>query len=176
MLRLSQTDGMTAKALHWIILTACRSGEALGARWDEVDMQAALWTVPEARMKAAREHRAPLSTQAQALLKDLPRFTPVEGDFIFPGRSGRELSGMSATMLLRRMKVDAVPHGFRSSFANWAAEKTSYSSDVREMALAHTLGDKTKEAYQRTDLLDLRRALMQDWADFCTSLMQKETG
>jgi integrase len=122
-------------------------------------------------MKAGREHRIPLSAQALELLEALPRFEQVEGkpDYIFTGRTGGELSDMSITALIRRMKVDATAHGFRSTFADWAAEQTSYPIELREMALAHTLGDKTREAYQRGDMMERRRAMMGDWATYLTT-------
>jgi integrase len=166
--RLAQVDGMSARALEWVILTACRSGEARGATWNEIDLEAGLWTVPGSRMKAGREHRSPLSPQAIKLLQVLPRIQPPDGqpDYLFPGRSGGQLSDMSLTTLMRRMKVNAVPHGMRSSFADWAAEQTNYPVELREMALAHTLGDKTREAYQRTDLMERRRLMMCDWARY----------
>ena len=169
--RLKAVEGMSAKALQFVILTACRSGEARGATWGEIDLDAALWTIPAARMKAGREHRVPLSKEAAELLQSLPRFEPAEGepDLIFPGRTGKALSDMSLTAVLRRMKVEAVPHGFRSSFADWSAEATTYPVELREMALAHTLGDKTREAYQRTDLMERRRQMMNDWARYATA-------
>lgn len=172
MLKLAQVEGMSAKALQWVILTACRSGEARGAAWDEIDLKAGLWTIPKERMKADREHRVPLSAQALELLKSLPRFEPVEGkpDYVFTGRSGGELSDMSLTALIRRMKVDATAHGFRSTFADWAAEQTAYPVELREMALAHTLGNKTREAYQRGDMMERRRAMMGDWATYLTTI------
>ncbi len=171
MQKLAQVDGMSAKALQWLILTACRSGEARGATWDEIDLEAGLWTIPASRMKAGREHRIPLSVQALELLEALPRFEQVEGkpDYIFTGRAGGELSDMSLTVLIRRMKLDATAHGFRSTFADWAAEQTSYPIELREMALAHTLGDKTREAYQRGDMMERRRAMMGDWATYLTT-------
>lgn len=168
---LSQTEGMSAKALQWVILTACRSGEARGATWDEIDLEAGLWTIPKERMKAGREHRVPLSPQAIELLQNLPRIQPPEGlpDYLFPGRSGGLLSDMSLTQTMRRMNIDAVPHGLRSSFADWGAEQTVYPAELREMALAHTLGDKTREAYQRSDLLERRRLMMTDWARYVST-------
>jgi integrase len=171
MLKLAQVEGMSARALEWVILTACRSGEARGATWDEIDLEAGLWTIPKERMKADREHRVPLSAQALELLQSLPRFEPVEGkpEYVFTGRSGGELSDMSLTALIRRMKVDATAHGFRSTFADWAAEQTAYPVELREMALAHTLGDKTREAYQRGDMMERRRQMMADWGRYVTT-------
>jgi integrase len=162
--RLRQTQGMSAKCLEWLILTATRSNEARGVTWTEIDLQGATWTIPAARMKGGREHRVPLSAAALALLQTMPRF---EGnDLVFQGRSDKPMSDMSMTQQMRRMKVDAVPHGFRSTFVDWAAERTSYPVELREMALAHTLGDKTQAAYQRGDMFERRRALMNDWAVF----------
>ena len=115
-------------------------------------------------MKAGREHRIPLSASVVALIKSIPKF---EGnEYVFQGRNNKPLSDMALTLQMRRMKVDAVPHGFRSTFVDWAAERTNYPPELREMALAHTLGDKTQSAYQRGDLFERRRALMNDWALF----------
>lgn len=159
--------GMGARALEFTILTAARSGEVRGARWSEIDLDAAVWTVPGERMKAGKEHRVPLSDAALAVLKALPvidREAPV-----FASPRGGMLSDMSLTAVLRRMKVDAVPHGFRSSFRDWCAERTNYPREVAEMALAHAIGDKVEAAYRRGDLFDKRRRLMADWASFCAT-------
>lgn len=168
MRRLAEIDGMSALTLRWLILTACRSGEARGMTWGEVDMDTAIWTIPGSRMKSGREQRVPLSKQCLELLGTVPRFVPDGDDLVFTGRSGSALSDMSLLAVMRRMKVDAVPHGMRSSFADWSAEG-AFDPELREMALAHTLGDKTREAYQRGDLLERRRGLMQAWGDFCAS-------
>lgn len=168
MRQLRQTQGMSAKCLQWLILTATRSNEAREATWAEIDLEGASWTIPAARMKAGREHRIPLSAAALALLQTMPK---LEGtDLVFPGRdTEKPLSDMSMTLQMRRMKVDAVPHGFRSTFVDWAAERTSYPVELREMALAHTLPNKTQAAYQRGDLFDKRRSLMNDWAAYIES-------
>jgi integrase len=165
--RLEAVEGMSAAALRFTILTAARSGETRGAVWSEIDLDTGLWVIPASRMKASREHRVPLSAEAVELLKSLPRFEPAEGqlDYVFPGRTGGTLSDMSLTQVLRRLKVEAVPHGMRSSFADWAAE-TSYPHEVREMALAHAVGDATVQAYTRTDLLERRRQMMNDWGRY----------
>ena len=164
MTQLRQTQGMSAKCLEWLILTATRSNEARGSTWSEINLKGACWTIPASRMKGGREHRVPLSSSAIDLLKSMPRF---EGnDFVFQGRGNKPLSDMAMTLQMRRMKVVAVPHGFRSTFVDWAAECSSYAPELREMALAHTLGDKTQAAYQRGDLFERRRALMNDWAKF----------
>lgn len=169
--QLDGIDGMSAKALKWVLLTACRSGEARGAVWSEIDLEARLWTIPSVRMKAGREHRVPLPDAAIELLASLPRFEPADGkpDLIFPGRTGSPLSDMSLTQTMRRLKLDAVPHGLRSTFSDWSADCTAYPPELREMALAHTLGDKTREAYQRGDLMERRRQLMDDWSRFVTT-------
>lgn len=164
--RLCTQAGMGARALEFAILTAARSGEVRGAVWKEFDLEAALWTVPAARMKAGREHRVPLSAAALALLKAQPKGG---GDaLVFPGKRG-QLSDMSLTAVLRRMKVAATAHGFRSTFRDWAAERTSYASEIAEMALAHAVGDKVEAAYRRGDLLLRRVSMMDDWGHFLTS-------
>ena len=165
MQRLRAANGMGARALEFAILTAARSGEVRGATWAEIDLQAAVWTVPGSRMKMGREHRAPLSPQALALLKALPRMAGT--DLVFPAPRGGILSDMTLSAVLRRMKVAAVPHGFRSSFRDWASERTNYPRDVAEMALAHAIGDKVEAAYRRGDLFEKRKLMMADWARFC---------
>lgn len=161
-------EGMGARALEFAILTAARSGEVRGATWAEIDMDAALWTVPGERMKAKNEHAVPLSDTALDLLRELPR----EGDLVFPGaRVGRPLSDMSLTAALRRMgRGDLTAHGFRSTFRDWAAEQTAYPSEVVEMSLAHTIGNKVEAAYRRGDLIEKRRRLMDEWAKFCATV------
>ncbi len=153
MSRLRAQAGNGARALEFSILTAARSGEVRGAVWAELDLQASLWTVPAARMKSGREHRVPLSGAALALLHGQPRGEAE--DLVFPGIRGK-LSDMSLTAVLRRMKVDATAHGFRSTFRDWVSEQTEYSSEVAEMALAHAVGDKVEAAYRRGDLFDKR--------------------
>jgi integrase len=161
---LADQPGVSPQALRFVILTAARTGEALGARWAEVD--AAVWTVLAERMKAGREHRVPLSGPALDILRELPR----EGEYVFPGmRHGRPLSQMALLMLLRRMGVEgATVHGFRSAFRDWAAEQTGFLREVIEAALAHANGDKVEAAYLRTDHFEKRRLLMAAWGDFCT--------
>jgi integrase len=164
-LRLQAHDGLGARALELAILTAGRTGEVLGARWDEIDFERATWTVPADRMKAGREHRVPLSAPALTLLRKLEAVRM--GDFLFPGqRPGKPLSNMSMAMVLRRMKLEATPHGFRASFRTWAAEMTTFPEPVVEMALAHTIEDRTVAAYQRGDLFDRRAKLMDAWAGY----------
>jgi len=159
--------GMSAQALEFTILTAARSGEVRGARWTEIDLDTATWTVPAERMKAGKEHRVPLSGDALAVLNALPHDDRTT--LVFASSRGGMLSDMSLTAMLRRMKVDAVPHGFRSSFRDWCAERTNYPREVAEMALAHAIGDKVEAAYRRGDLFDKRRRLMKDWAVFCAN-------
>jgi integrase len=165
MQRLGDAKGMGASALKFAILTAARSGEVRGATWAEIDLKTAVWTVPGNRMKMGREHRVPLSPPVIALLNALPRM--VGTDLLFPAPRGGALSDMTLSAVVRRMKVDAVPHGFRSTFRDWASERTNYPRDVAEMALAHAIGDKVEAAYRRGDLFEKRRRLMADWATFC---------
>jgi integrase len=169
-LRLQAADGLGARALELAILTAARTGEVLGATWAELDLEAALWTIPAARMKARREHRVPLSVPAVALLRKLA--TIREGDHVFAGhRASKTLSNMALLMALRRMKrPDLTAHGFRSTFRDWAAETTGFPSEVVEMALAHAVGDKVEAAYRRGDLFEKRRELMDAWAAYCMTL------
>ena len=164
--RLQVQDGMGARALEFTILTAARTGEVLGATWDEIDLDARIWTVTAVRMKAGREHRVPLSDPAVALLRKLSAVR--RGAYVFPGqRKDHPLSNMVMKMMLRRMQVEVTAHGFRSTFRTWAAEKTGVAHEVAEAALAHTQGDKVVAAYQRGDLFEKRRALMVAWAAFC---------
>ena len=160
---LRQQPGMGARALEFVILTAARSGEVRGVTWTEIDLQSGLWTVPAARMKGGREHRVPLSQAALALLRVMGPREP--GDIIFPGLKG-SLSDMSLTAVLRRMKVQATVHGFRSTFRDWVSECTHFPGEVAEMALAHAVGDKVEAAYRRGDLLARRMQLMQDWGQY----------
>ena len=158
-------SGMGARALEFAILCASRSGEVRGATWAEIDLDAAVWTIPAARMKMGKEHRVPLSDAALELLKALPRIQ--DNELVFPAARGGQLSDMTLSAVLRRMKVPAVPHGFRSTFRDWCAEFTNYPRDVAEMALAHAIGDKVEAAYRRGDLFGKRQKMMQGWADYC---------
>lgn len=163
---LRDRDATAAKALEFLILTSSRSNETLGAEWAEIDLTAKVWTVPGKRMKSGKLHRVPLSPRAIDLLEDLK--TARVNDFVFPGqRDKRPLSGMALQMLMRRMEVnDFTPHGFRSSFRDWAGECTSFAREVAEAALAHTVGDEAEQAYRRGDALEKRRKLMDAWARF----------
>lgn len=162
MASLRTRPGTAARALEFLVLTAARSGEVRGARWSEIEGD--VWSVPADRMKAGKEHRVPLSKAAQKLLAALPR--SANSDLVFPSADDRPLSDMALTAVLRRMEVDAVPHGFRSTFRDWASERTNYPRDVAEMALAHTIGDKVEAAYRRGDLFAKRTKMMTDWAAF----------
>jgi integrase len=165
MAELRQQQGIAARALEFAILTAARTGEVIGARWEEIDLKEKVWTVPATRMKAGHEHRVPLSKEALDLIEALPR----EGEFVFAGgKAGRALSNMAMTMVLRRMgRADITVHGFRSSFRDWAAERTNFPREVAEMALAHTVSDRVEAAYRRGDLFAKRRQLMSAWARYC---------
>jgi integrase len=158
MAELRSKDGIAADALEFAILTAARTGEVIGATWAEFDLEHRLWSVPGERMKAGREHRVPLSEAAMAVLAALKR----EGDRVFP------VSNMAMNMLLRRMgKNGLTVHGFRSTFSDWAAERTNFPSEVRELALAHAVGNKVEAAYRRGDLFGKRRELAEAWAHYC---------
>lgn len=164
---LRERDAVAALALEFCILTAARSGEVLGARWSEIDLDKKIWTVPANRMKAGREHRVPLSSRAVSIIKQLAKLKA--GEFVFPGQSPkRPLSNMAMEMVLRRMEIEgATVHGFRSSFRDWAGNVTSFPREIVETALAHVIGDKAEQAYRRSDALEKRRKLMEAWASYC---------
>lgn len=168
---LRQKDGISPKALEFLILTAARSGEVRGATWDEIDLSNRVWTVPAARMKARSEHRVPLSDAAIRLLENLPRLA--ESPLVFPSTQGKQLSDMTLTQLMRRMEASAVPHGFRSTFRDWVGERTNYARELAEQALAHTLESKVEAAYRRGDGLDKRREMMQDWATYLEKIVER---
>jgi integrase len=165
--KLREREATAALALEFCILTAARSGEVLGARWSEIDLDKKIWTVPANRMKPGRVHRVPLSARAVSILNHLTELK--KGDFVFPGHSrGKPLSNMAMEMMLRRMKIeDATVHGFRSSFRDWAGNVTTFPREVTETALSHVIGDKAEQAYRRSDALDKRRKLMDAWAAYC---------
>ena len=169
MAALREREGVAARALEFAILTASRTGEVLGATWDEIDLRTRTWTIPAHRMKGEREHRVPLSDDAIGVLERLQ--TARSNAFVFPGhRNGKPLSNMSLLMMLRRLgRSDLTTHGFRSSFRTWAAERTGFPREVVEMVLAHVIGNKTEAAYQRGDLFEKRRRLMVEWAKHCAS-------
>jgi len=166
---LRQQEGVAARALEFAILTAARTGEVIGARWDEFNIAERLWTIPAERMKAGKEHRVPLSDAALAIVETMRQTH--QGDFVFPGgKTGRPLSNMALLMLLRRIgRGDLTAHGFRSSFRDWAAERTTFPAEVAEMALAHTVADKVEAAYRRGDLFQKRRQVAEAWAKFCAA-------
>jgi integrase len=169
LLRESGMDETTKLAFEFLILTAARTGEVLGARRDEIDLGGAIWTMPAARTKTRREHRVPLPPRAVEIIKRA-RELSAGSDFLFPGRSVRKpLSNMVFLKALGRMKLDVTAHGFRSAFRDWAAERTSFPNEVAEMALAHTIKNKAEAAYRRGDLLEKRRALMETWCDHVIS-------
>jgi integrase len=165
--RLRQRQATAALALEFIILTASRSGEVLGARWFEIDKQAKVWTVPAERMKRGVEHRVPLSPRALEILEIMA--TAIHCDLVFPAhRADQPLSNMACSMLLRRMNVEGVTvHGFRSSFRDWAGELTSFPRELAEAALSHAVGDEVERAYRRGDALARRRRVMDSWAAYC---------
>jgi integrase len=167
---LRKQDGIAALALEFLILTATRTGEVIGATRDEIDLSAAVWTVPADRMKGGKEHRVPLPKPALAVLKRL--HDAASGAFVFPGRkAGMPLSNRAMLMVLERMdRSDLTVHGFRSTFRDWAAERTNFPREVAEHALAHSLPDKVEAAYRRGDLFEKRRRLMDQWGAFCTAM------
>ena len=171
MARLRAQRSTAARALEFTILTAARTGEALGARWSEIDLEAGVWTVPAERMKGHREHRVPLSDAALDVLRHMLPLRSAEGDgYVFPGlRRGKPLSNMAMLKCLQRLgRGDLTAHGFRSTFRDWCEEATSTPHAVAEAALAHAIPDKVEAAYRRGDLFEKRRALMAQWAEFCS--------
>jgi integrase len=164
MAELRTKKGTPARALEFAILTATRTGEVIGARWSEIDLDDELWTVPGERMKAGREHRIPLSDRAVAILDAIRS----DGEFVFPREGGtKPLHGSSMWEVVKRMRDDATTHGFRATFRDWAAEQTSYPNELCEVALAHAVGNKVEAAYRRGDMMEKRRRLMADWAAYC---------
>jgi integrase len=163
MASLRERDSISARALELTVLTACRTQEALGAKWSEFDIDSARWVIPASRMKAKRDHRVPLSTRAVEVLRSMPRV----GGHVFINGGGKPLSNMAMAELLKGMDANGFTvHGFRSSFSDWARDRTGYPRDVIEMALAHTIKDKSEAAYRRGDALDKRRRLMAEWARY----------
>jgi integrase len=167
MAALAEKTHVSALCLRFIILTAARSGEARGARWDEIDLDTATWTIPAHRMKAARPHRVPLSAPAVEIIKAMAALRRADADLVFPGGRGALLSDVAVNKTLHAIAPDVTVHGFRSAFRTWAEEQTSYPRSVTEAALAHVNADKVEAAYQRSDLFERRRELMQAWADYC---------
>jgi len=178
---IKQRGGFGPRALEFVALTAARSGEVRGAVWSEIDLERALWVVPGERMKMGKEHRVPLTAPAISLLKALPRLD--DTDLVFPSTRGGQLSDMTLSATMRRLheadiaadgpgfvdrvsKRPAVPHGLRSTFRDWAAERTQYPGDMAEVALAHRISSAVEAAYRRGDMIEKRRRMMADWADF----------
>ncbi|WP_405222203.1 tyrosine-type recombinase/integrase [Lentisalinibacter sediminis] len=166
MAELRQKDPISARALEFLILTAARTGEVIRATWEEFDLEAGIWTIPGERMKGSRPHRVALSKQAKAIVEKLKERR--ESEFVFPGaRPNRPISSMTMLKLLRTLGHDGITvHGFRSTFRDWCAEQTSFPREIAEAALAHVLSDKTEAAYQRGDMFERRKKLMQSWANF----------
>ena len=163
---LSKQEGLGAIALRFAILTACRTNEVIGAMWEEINLETAIWTIPAERMKAGKEHRVPLCANALSLLLSLPK---IDGSpYLFAGqRKSKPLSNQAMTMTLRRMgRGDLTVHGFRSTFRDWAAEQTSYPREVCELSLAHKIADGAEAAYWRSDIFEKRSRLMGDWAQY----------
>jgi integrase len=160
-------DGIAASALEFLILTAARTGEVIGATWDEIDVDGAVWTVPAKRTKAHKDHRVPLPSAAVAVLKKMKELRT--GDYVFPGPKPKTpLSNMAMLALLKRMKrTDITAHGFRSTFRDWVAETTIHPAELAETALAHSIGNSVEAAYRRGDQFEKRRKLMADWAAYC---------
>jgi integrase len=170
MAELRKRNSTSARALQFLILTATRTGEVVGARWNEIDLKEKTWTIPAERMKTGVEHRVPLSNAAIEILSELPH-----RGHVFAGTNGHGLSNMAMLELLRGMRPGLTVHGFRSSFADWAADRTNSPKHVRDKALAHKVSDKVEAAYRRTDLFEKRRRLMQQWAEFLAKPPIEET-
>ena len=164
----STSFAVTKLAFKFLVLTAARSGEVRGATWDEIDFDNALWTIPAARMKGRKEHRVPMSTGAVAVLREAQELPTNGSPYIFPNEltPSKSLSDNALSYILRRVGIPAVVHGFRSSFRDWATENTDASFAVMELALAHGVGSSVVQSYAQSDLLERRRDLMQQWADY----------
>jgi integrase len=168
---LRQRNSTSAMALEFLILTAARTGEVIGAQWSEIDLAAKVWTVPGKRMKGGKEHRVPLSDRACAILETMRNRR--QSDYVVPGQRNAGLSNMSLLAMLKIMhRADLTVHGFRSTFRDWAAEQTNFANEVCEIALAHAVGDKVEAAYRRGDLFEKRRRLMDAWSAFCSKPSQ----
>jgi integrase len=175
MAELRASSFVSARALEFLVLTACRTNEVIGARWDEIDFKERCWTIPPSRMKAGKQHKVPLSGRAIEVLKALPREDGTA--FVFIGaRKGAPLSNMAMLEVMRQMRPAYVVHGFRSTFRTWVAERTHYPHLVAELALGHTQSDKLMQAYQRGDLFEKRAQLMREWAAYCSSPSAAATG
>lgn len=175
MATLREQTAVSSSGLEFLILTAARTGEVIGATWNEIDLDNEIWIVPGDRMKNGKEHRVPLSSASIEVLRRMESIAV--SNYVFPGgKNNRPLSNMAFLQLLKRMgHGDLTGHGFRSTFRDWVAERTNYPNEVAEMALAHTVGDKVEAAYRRGDMFDKRRHLLDDWSGFCAKL-QAESG
>lgn len=170
MVELRNKEGIAARALEFAILTAARSGEVRGLTWEEIDLNAKIWTIPGDRIKAGRPHTVPLSKAALNLLRSAKRL--VDSPYVFPAPRGGKLSDVSLLAVVRRMNASCVPHGFRSTFKDWARSCTAYQDEVSELALAHVSSDATRAAYARDGLLSKRQRMMEDWGVFCAKPLQ----
>ena len=168
MAKLAEIDTAASRALQFLILTATRTNETIGARWDEIDLDDKVWSIPASRMKMKREHDIPLSDQAVEILPRPAEARDDRNPHVFPGRPMRSLSDMTMAMLMRRLEVPATTHGFRTSFRTWAADVAHAPFEVAEAALAHTIGNEASQAYNRTTMRERRRPIMSAWADFVT--------
>ncbi len=177
-IKLRASKGIAARAVEFAILTATRSNEVRGARWEEIDLNRATWTIPGSRMKAAREHRIPLSDRALEILQEMSALGAAPSGLVFPGqRAGSPLSDVALSKAAKAASgEDITVHGFRSTFRDWIAEATGYPRELGEKALAHTLSDKVEAAYQRRDMIEKRTKLMADWAAFCERPLQEWGG
>ncbi len=164
--RASRATLSTKLAFQLLVHSACRSGEVRGAQWGEFNFDVAVWTIPAERMKAKKDHRVPLSAEALSIVEQAKSLRQDGNDLVFPSASGRPLSDMTLSKLMKDLGIDAVPHGFRSSFRVWAGESTNHSREATEMSLAHAIQNKVEAAYQRSDLLDKRKIIMSDWSAF----------
>ena len=174
MAQLREREAVSARCLEFAILTATRSGEARGARWDEVDLDAALWIIPASRMKMKKEHRVPLAPRAVEILRELAERSPRRDGLIFPGQSsGKPMTDVGLAKAVAVLRPGYTAHGMRSTFRDWAAETTSFPREIAEVALAHINKDRTEAAYQRGDLLAKRRQLMEAWANYCAGLAEE---
>ena len=166
---LKKQEGTSARAMEFVILTAARTGEVRGAVWSEINLEERTWTIPAQRMKMKREHRVPLCNRAVAIVEDMKKLKADGQPYVFPGgKVGKGMSDGALLALLKRMKrTEITPHGFRSTFRDWASECTTYSHEVQELALAHLIKNKAEAAYRRGDLFDKRRQMMDDWQRYC---------
>lgn len=169
---LRKQEGIAARAMEFMVLTAARTGEVRGGLWNEIDFDDLAWTIPAARMKMKREHRVPLCDRAIAILKEMETHRTDEQPHIFPGgKVGKGMSDGALLALLKRMgRTEITPHGFRSTFRDWVSERTNYPHEVQEMALAHIVRNKAEAAYRRGDLFEKRRAMMADWEHYCETI------